>query len=807
MTVDTTGKGLYISELNAGYDSDVVKSVTLSVVAGEIVTLIGPNGSGKSTLLKTVAGLLRERGGVIYLNGRDKRTLSAKETASTLSLVMTGKLDPELMTCRNVIESGRYPYTGMFGRLTAEDVAKVDEAIAIMDATDIADNLYTHISDGQRQRVLLARALAQDPDILVLDEPTSYLDIRYKIDILTRIREIARSRNIAVLLSLHEPEIAMKLSDTVVAIGDGRVLRMGSVREVFREDFIRKLYKLGDMDTGLLGKLWVEEEPAGNDKLLAGHTTNMNIVRKTDDIHVASTPISPFSEKSSHIPNIRFANVATTPISSKSGQIMIQGTMSSVGKSVIAAALCRIFAQDGYSVAPFKSQNMANNSFVTGDGLEMGRAQVMQALCANTAPDVRMNPVLLKPTDDTGSQVVVMGKPVGNMRALQYFEYKKSLVPVIKDAYDSLSSEYDIIVIEGAGSPAEINLKDNDIVNMGLAKMVKSPVLLVGDIDRGGVFAQLTGTLDLLPADERELIKGLVINKFRGDVGLLKTGIDMLEAKACCPVTGIIPYMDINLDDEDSVSDRFNSRGARIFDIAVVKLPHIANFTDFDVFEQSDEISVRYVRRPGEIGNADLIIIPGTKNTMGDMRWLRKCGLDEAIASLAKRGIPVFGICGGFQMLGRSISDPKGLEGGGSEEGLRLLPVDTQMTASKTRKAFDGVIADATGPLTGLVGHKVKGYEIHMGETTPFGHVNMFTSKGSGYCMGNVYGTYVHGFFDEYGTAASVVRMICKFRGKRIDTKVLLNRSVMEESIFDTLAETVRNSLDMDYIYKIIGKK
>ncbi len=760
------GEGLHTSELNVGYDSDIVKNISLAAAPGKIVTLIGPNGSGKSTILKTVAGLLEPRGGVIMLEGRSRADIGSGEASKILAAVMTGRADPELMTCRSVIESGRYPYTGLFGKLSEEDVKKVDEAMAATDTTDIAGSDFRNISDGQRQRVLLARAIAQDPRVLILDEPTSFLDIRYKIDILTKIKKLTTEKNIAVLMSLHEPDIAMKLSDTVVAVGDGRVLRVGTPDEVFTEEFIRELYKLGDMDVALLGKIWVDGKNEST--------------------------------------NIRYANVAASSISSKSRHLMIQGTMSNVGKSVIAAALCRIFAQDGYKVAPFKSQNMANNSFVTADGLEMGRAQVMQAVCAGAEPDVRMNPILLKPTDECGSQVVVMGKPVGNMRAAEYFEYKKSLVSTIKAAYDSLSSEYDIIVIEGAGSPAEINLKENDIVNMGLAKMLDAPVLLVGDIDRGGVFAQLIGTLDLLDDDERDRVKGLVINKFRGDKALLAPGIDMLKEKAKCDVTGVIPYMDINIDDEDSLSNRFARREAKDFDIVVIRLPHIANYTDFDVFEESDDISVRYERHQERIGKPDMLIIPGTKNTIGDLKWLKASGIADVITKLAGEGVPVFGICGGFQMLGRNIKDPEAVEGTESEMGLGLLPVDTVMKSSKTRKSFAGNISVPTGVLSPLAGHEIKGYEIHMGQTEPFDRACEFTSEGSGYCLGNVYGTYVHGIFDENMMAADIVRVISGLNEKSVDVSALADRAGYKQKQYDLLADTVRASLDMDAIYRMI---
>ena len=299
--------------------------------------------------------------------------------------------------------------------------------------------------------------------------------------------------------------------------------------------------------------------------------------------------------------------------------IMVQGTMSGVGKSFLVAGLCRIFKQDGKKVAPFKSQNMALNSYITDEGLEMGRAQVMQAEAAGIKPSVCMNPILLKPTDSIGSQVIINGEVIGNMRAREYFEYKKSLVPVIKEAFKKLSEEVDIIVIEGAGSPAEINLKENDIVNMGMAEIVDSNVLLVADIDRGGVFAQLLGTLMLLEDDEKERVKGLIINKFRGDKTILNPGIDMLEEKGNVKVCGVLPYMNIKLEDEDSLSERFDVTGRKAIDIAIVRFPRISNFTDFNVFEQNENVSLRYVTDAHELEGADMIILPGSKNTIGDL--------------------------------------------------------------------------------------------------------------------------------------------------------------------------------------------
>ncbi|MEG1384770.1 MAG: cobyric acid synthase, partial [Oscillospiraceae bacterium] len=358
--------------------------------------------------------------------------------------------------------------------------------------------------------------------------------------------------------------------------------------------------------------------------------------------------------------------------------IMIQGTMSNAGKSLVTAGLCRIFKQDGLRVSPFKSQNMALNSFITRDGFEMGRAQVMQAEAAGTEPSVLMNPILLKPTNDTGSQVIVNGEVVGNMSASDYFKYKSKLVPDIMRAYNELSRTNDVIVIEGAGSPAEINLKKDDIVNMGLADMVDAPVLLVGDIDRGGVFASLYGTVALLEPHERARIKGIIINKFRGDAEILKPGLRMLENLTNIPIVGVIPYLNADIDDEDSLSDRFAaSDKKRAVDIAVIRLPRISNFTDFNALERHPQLGIRYVKSASELGNPDMIILPGTKNTMEDLKWLRQNGLETLVKKYAASGLPIVGICGGYQMLGETLSDPHGVESGGEMRGIGLLPTAT----------------------------------------------------------------------------------------------------------------------------------
>ena len=473
---------------------------------------------------------------------------------------------------------------------------------------------------------------------------------------------------------------------------------------------------------------------------------------------------------------------------------MIQGTMSNAGKSLIAAGLCRIFRQDGYRAAPFKSQNMALNSFATKEGLEMGRAQVVQAEAAGIEPVVCMNPILLKPTDDEGSQVIVNGRSIGNMKARDYFAYKTQLIPVIRDAFAKLSCIADIIVIEGAGSPAEINLKENDIVNMGMAEMVDAPVLLVGDIDRGGVFAQLLGTLMLLEPDEKERVKGLIINKFRGDASLLDSGIEMLEEN-----------MDVKVEDEDSLSERLRTRKSGEIDIAVIKVPKISNFSDMDVFEQFPQVSVRYITEPDETGNPDMIILPGSKSTIADLRWLREKGFEKSLKSCIDSDIPVFGICGGYQMLGREISDPEGVEGGGCIAGLGLLPADTVLAGAKRTEQFRGKCLKTTGILSELSGLDIEGYEIHMGVThaADNGYTD-FTSDGTGICSGNIYGTYIHGFFDRGEVAETVVRALAGKKGIEFKGGETVDHREFKEKEFDRLADILRSSLDMDAVYSML---
>lgn len=477
--------------------------------------------------------------------------------------------------------------------------------------------------------------------------------------------------------------------------------------------------------------------------------------------------------------------------------IMIQGTMSGAGKSLIVAGLCRVFSQDGYKVAPFKSQNMALNSFVTKDGYEMGRAQVMQAEAARIEPDVAMNPILLKPTGDKGSQVIVDGKVLGDMEAREYFAYKKALIPNIVNAFNRLASQVDIIVIEGAGSPAEVNLKENDIVNMGMAKLVDAPVLLVGDIDRGGVFAQLLGTLMLLDEDENQRIKGLIINKFRGDASLLDSGVDILEEKGNTKVVGIVPYADVHLDDEDSLTERFDSKAKKLIDIVVIRLPKISNFTDFAVFEQYDEVSVRYVNRLNDIGSPDLIIVPGSKNTIEDLRWLKKSGIADRLKELANT-VPLIGMCGGFQMLGASIDDPYKVEAGGTIEGLGLLDIDTVLEPSKVRSQVYGQISGVRGIFDVLNDMQVSGYEIHMGRSK--GAKDYVTCSESGMVLGS----YIHGIFDNSQICKAILGLLADRKAVELNLEMGLSYKDYKELQYDKLANVIRASMDMDYIYSIL---
>lgn len=487
--------------------------------------------------------------------------------------------------------------------------------------------------------------------------------------------------------------------------------------------------------------------------------------------------------------------------------IMIQGTMSGAGKSLLCAALCRIFARDGLRAAPFKSQNMALNSFVTRDGLEMGRAQAVQAQAAGIQPDVRMNPILLKPSSDTGSQVIVAGEVRCHQTAAEYFRYKRQLLPEVLAAYESLAAEYDVIVIEGAGSPAEINLRAGDIVNMGLALAVNAPVLLAGDIDRGGVFAQLYGTVALLESGEREQIKGLIINKFRGDPEILRPGLATLEEKTGKPVLGVVPYLQVDVDDEDSLAPRLGCTAAhKPLDAAVVRLPRISNFTDFAPLENHPQIGVRYVDDPRKLGDPDLIVLPGTKSTMDDLLWLRQCGLEAAIGKAAGRGTPVLGVCGGYQMLGEALHDPEGVDCGhpASLRGMGLLPAETTFVGQKHRTQ-----ATAVTRAEPLAGARLEGYEIHTGRTEVRGEPFCVREDGQpeGCVRGSVWGTYLHGLFDTGELTEKLAAALCRRKGLEPEAAAPLSHGEYQQQQFNLLAQGVRQALDMKEIYRIIGRE
>ncbi|MBS4749703.1 cobyric acid synthase [Granulicatella sp. zg-ZJ] len=493
--------------------------------------------------------------------------------------------------------------------------------------------------------------------------------------------------------------------------------------------------------------------------------------------------------------------------------IMVQGTASDAGKSIIVAGLCRIFKQDGLSVVPFKSQNMALNSFITKKGAEMGRAQVFQSEAAGVDPDVRMNPVLLKPTSDRKSQIVFMGEVLTDMDAVEYHEFKQQLLPKIKEVYEQLSDENDVIVLEGAGSPAEINLNDRDIVNMGMAKLVDAPVILVADIDKGGVFASIYGTIQLMPEEDRKRVKGVIINKFRGDVALLQSGIDMIESLTNVKVLGVVPYAHLDIDSEDSValvqkSRRFDTK--KDLDVAIVGLKRMSNFTDFHSLEIQPDVSVRYVMPGDAIGLPDLLILPGSKNTIEDMHYLRESGLEKEILHCLEKDVHIFGICGGYQLLGKKMTDPLHVESSIEEiEGLGLLDA---CTTFKSVKRTTQVKADHDG-------HVLEGYEIHMGETTiadgvtPFSTITVQngeeTSRLDGAIghNGQVQGTYLHGVFDNLDWTRDYLNGIRVKKGLEPITEKPVTIKEFKDREYDKLATILRNSLDMEQIYKILNKE
>ncbi|MDP2916761.1 MAG: cobyric acid synthase [Dehalococcoidia bacterium] len=500
----------------------------------------------------------------------------------------------------------------------------------------------------------------------------------------------------------------------------------------------------------------------------------------------------------------------------KAKVLMVQGTASHVGKSVLVTALCRIFRNDGLKVAPFKAQNMSLNSYVTPDGGEIGRAQAVQAEACGIAPSVDMNPILLKPEANSRSQVVVLGRPRTTTAASDYYNLKPQLWPVVTSALDRLRSEYDVVVIEGAGSPAEINLASAEIVNMSIARYCQSPVLLVGDIDRGGVFASLLGTLWLLEPNDLSLVKALVINKFRGDRALLEPGLRLLELKTGVPVAGVLPYFqDIYIAQEDSLSlEEMKSQGkSPSVDIAVIRLPHISNFDDFDPLGREEGVRVRYVNSVESLNKPDLIIIPGSKTTMSDLDWLERNGLAHRITGLYEQGAFVIGICGGYQMLGKSIEDPDRVESPVSyRQGMGLLPVSTVFLPTKDTHQIKGDVVAHSGLLSEARGISFEGYEIHMGRTEcNEGSVFRILERSGQPCeksdgcldtSGRVLGTYIHGLFHNQELRRAILRHIAGSKDRLLS---FAGEDQRRDCGYDKLAELVRRNLDMDLVYAITG--
>ncbi len=499
---------------------------------------------------------------------------------------------------------------------------------------------------------------------------------------------------------------------------------------------------------------------------------------------------------------------------------MVQGTSSHAGKSILATALCRIFAQDGFEVAPFKAQNMSLNSYATPNGGEIGRSQAVQAAAAMTSPRVEMNPVLLKPEGERRSQVVVMGQPLAVASVREYYDLKPAIWETVTSALGHLRTDYDVIVIEGAGSPAEVNLKQHDIVNMRVALHADAPVLLVGDIDRGGVFAQLVGTMILLEPEERALVKGHVINKFRGDPSLLTPGLGFLKERTGVPVAGVIPYFsDIHIPEEDSLGLAHDtlSDDETVVDVAVMRLPHIANFDDFDPLRHEPGVRVRYVGRVEEFGSPDLVIIPGSKTTVADLDWLRGKGLAERILTARRSGTPVMGVCAGYQMLGQTLLDPDGVESSRAEShGLGLLQTATTFTGRKSTHQVKGQVVASRGLLSNCRGTEVIAYEIHMGVTTAhkdFAQPFMVESR-SGRSVdltdgaidddGLTLGTYLHGLFHNRTVRRSVLECVTRRKGVTLPGA----GEEIEPSIeYDKLAALVHEHLDMELVYRVAELK
>jgi adenosylcobyric acid synthase len=497
---------------------------------------------------------------------------------------------------------------------------------------------------------------------------------------------------------------------------------------------------------------------------------------------------------------------------------MIQGTASAVGKSVITTALCRLFARAGYRVAPFKSQNMALNSSVTVDGGEIGRAQAAQAEAAGVEPTVDMNPILLKPESDARSQVVVLGRPLASATFREYAQMKPWLLDLVRESLERLRRAHDVVIIEGAGNPAEINLYEGDIVNMRIARLADAPVVLVGDIDRGGVFAAFVGTLALLPAEDRARIAGFVVNKLRGDAGLLTPGLDELTARTGVPVLGVVPYIAESLvpaEDSLNLEDLERGNGAPVLEVAVARLPRIANFDDFEPLAREPGVSVRLVSRPEQIASSALIVLPGSKNTAADLGWLRDSGLADAVLAAPAAGRPIVGICGGYQMLGLTLHDPDSVESSAiTTAGLGLLPVITRLERDKTTVRVRGRVAAAVGPFGLAAGLDIDAYEIHVGRTDvrtarrPFQVLarrnrEVDEREGALNDAGNVVGTYLHGLFANDGLRRALLRGVAARVGAPADP--WWGAVLSAAARYDRLADVVGAACDPGAIGKLVG--
>lgn len=490
----------------------------------------------------------------------------------------------------------------------------------------------------------------------------------------------------------------------------------------------------------------------------------------------------------------------------KHKNIMVVGTSSGAGKSITVTGLCRAFFKDGYTVSPFKSQNMALNSYITKDGHEMGRAQALQAMACEIEAHYIMNPILLKPTGDRRIQVIVNGKSIGNMGGLEYGDYKSKLKKDIIQAYNTIKDENQICVIEGAGSPVELNIKQDDIVNMGLAEMVDAPVILVADIDRGGVFASIYGTISLMEPEERARVKGVIINKFRGNVDILKPGLEKIEELTGVPILGVMPYFELDIEDEDGVTEKFNKIKSKTADItvSVIKLKHISNFTDIDALLANKDVNVNYVTSFHELGNEDLIIIPGSKNTIDDLKDIKEKGIAQEIIKMSRKGTPIIGICGGFQILGEKVLDPYGIEGDIKElPGLGLLDIETTMEKEKVTTQYTGLLKGETGLLKGLGDIQVKGYEIHQGVTEGKEKSITLDNRLVAAVKDNIFGTYLHGIFDNREFTDFILNNIREKKGlEKKNSTMTFDEYRLQE--LDKLEKIFRENVDMKAIYKIL---